>query len=119
MDRARRNLATFAALWGVVGLVFAYYGLKPFHREDLLDPSVAFIVFPLLAFAAARFAWRGSRRVAGLLLVLSAGTATGFLYVLNVIVFAVGLTEVISGGTRRGSAGTARRDVRSKPAPEL
>jgi hypothetical protein len=102
VDNRMRAVAAFAIVWGITASAFWTWTLVRHLLQHNVDASFAlFAVFPLFAFAAAYAQLKGRTRLAGGLLVLSAGSAMGFAFIGNVLALAVGLANVALGSARR------------------
>lgn len=103
--RRHHVIALFAAAWGVTATAFLVWSLVRHIQDRTVDASFAVVaVFPLFAFAAAVAELRERRRLAGVLLIVSAGAVMGFAYLGSVLAFAVGVAEIVTGGRRARAA---------------
>lgn len=101
----RRHLATAgAATWAAVGGAVALSQLSAVNGDALLVVGLFSVLGPVLAIAASAAAARGSLRLAGALLVLSAlATPTYFAYPLNLAALAAGAWLLATAPSRRPS----------------
>jgi hypothetical protein len=106
----QRALSCCCVAWALAGAVIALSAVPRANPDARWLVGLASVAFPAMALAAAAAVRRGARRSAGLFLLLSVGTPTYFLWVVNVPALLAGIA-LLTAPPLPGSNGWAKHTI--------